>query len=55
MDPDVFFWKQFVETGLKPVLANKVIIGHTVEMVAVPGPDFTPVYITTEEYRERFR
>lgn len=51
IDADVYFWKQFIECGLKPVLANRVRIGHVVEMVKVPGPDFGPIYLTPEEYR----
>lgn len=51
LDADVYFWKKFIDHGLRAELATRIRIGHIVEMVKVPGPDFQPRYLTPEQFR----
>lgn len=50
-DADVYFWKKFIKHGFNAQLATRIRIGHLVEMVKIPGPDFSPVYLTPEQFR----
>ena len=54
LDADMYFWKNFIESGCKAYLSTKAKIGHIQQMVTYPGTfdnGFEPVhcYITDVE------
>lgn len=50
-DPDVDFWVNWNNNGKKLYLANKVVVGHIVEVASWPGQNFEPVYQSIQDYR----
>lgn len=50
-DPDVEFWVNWNESGRNLHMANRVVVGHIVEVASWPGPNFEPVYQPLQEYR----
>jgi len=52
LDADMYFWKNFKECGLKPILATKVKIGHLQLMCTFPGTfeeNFKPVHYYVDD------
>lgn len=52
-DADIDFWQNWHKAGLTLFLANRVVVGHHVEVVMWPGKDLQPVYQTVQDYIEQ--
>jgi predicted SAM-dependent methyltransferase len=52
VDADIDFWRKWREAGHSLCLANRVAIGHLVEMIAWPGEDLRVIYQPAREWRE---
>lgn len=51
-DADIDFWHNWNKAGLSVHLANKVVIGHAMDVLGWPGRDFKTVYQTVSDYIE---
>jgi len=52
VDEDIFFWKNFKDSGKKLFLAPRVTIGHMELLVMWPDKDMNESYQTLAHYRE---
>ena len=52
-DPDIFFWHNFKECGLKAFLAPRNVIGHLEMMVKWPSKNLKPGFQTVKDYRTK--
>lgn len=51
VDPDIHFWKQCREAGMKLMAATDVVIGHLEYVATWPGQDFKPIYQPLNDWR----
>jgi len=49
-DEDIHFWKQWREQGFTLRLANRVVVGHMMELIAWPNRTLAPVFQNIGEY-----
>lgn len=52
IDPDIEFWKRWADQGFTAYLANRVVVGHSCEVLMWPGRDFKPVFQSYKDYTE---
>lgn len=50
--PDIHFWRQARESGLKVFLANDVRIGHVQMMVSWPDEEFKPIHQGIDDWNK---
>lgn len=50
IDPDVYFWRRFVDAGLKLYQANHVAVGHEQDMITWPDPNFHAIHQYANDY-----
>jgi hypothetical protein len=52
LDADIYFWKNWRESGLKVFSANRVPIGHLELSIRWPDRNFGTVLQSPQEFRE---
>jgi hypothetical protein len=52
-DPDIYFWRNFAESGNKLFLAPQVHLAHAQVMYTVPGPDLKPRHVYPNQFNKR--
>jgi FkbM family methyltransferase len=52
LDPDMFFWQNCRENGVKVTAALDVVIGHLEQVVTWPAQDFKPLHQTINDWRK---
>ena len=50
VDEDIYFWKQWRAAGLSLFLANRVVVGHMMELIAWPNRTLQPVFQNIGEF-----
>ena len=52
LEPDVEFWLNWREAGMRLYLAPKIVIGHMEEMISVPDEKLKPMYVTPGDWQK---
>jgi len=53
IDDDIHFWNQWRKSGNTAYLANRVPVGHLMELIAWPGKTMEPSFQQIQEFYER--